>query len=129
MLFQDWGKCLTNYPNINANMTSQNTVQFAQLTWREKAHIIVEIVQYWRWGLWNILYAIFIYSNPVKSIQETSASMSVQDKSSSVSVDLFTSRRFASVKMESFLEIGVSVAFFLGYHACAELIILIITNN
>lgn len=110
-------------------MTSQNTVQFTQLTWREKAHIIVEIVQYWRWGLWNILYAIFIYSNPVKSIQDTSALMSVQDKSSLVSVDLFTSRRFDNIKIESFLVIGVSVAFFLGYHACAKLIILTIKNN
>ncbi|CAH2097510.1 unnamed protein product [Euphydryas editha] len=68
-------------------MTSQNTVQFAQLTWREKAQFIMQIVQYWQWGLWNILSAIFIYSNPVKSIQDKSALMSVRDSTANVETD------------------------------------------
>ncbi|XP_064075127.1 uncharacterized protein LOC113393623 isoform X1 [Vanessa tameamea] len=49
---------------------SKNLVEFVQLSWRVKAQFVMELYQYWRLALWNVIYATYLYTIPVKSIED-----------------------------------------------------------
>nr|XP_034826477.1 uncharacterized protein LOC117983944 [Maniola hyperantus] len=70
-----------NGANMYADLTPQILAQFARLSWREKALLVLGIMHHWRFSIRSFLYAMSLYTKPVKSIAGSRVNLNVETDS------------------------------------------------